>query len=89
MIQELEARCFCSREPLLAVCGRDAKTHEPFIHIKSWKGKKLIVEAVITSGTVRIRCRECLRWHRLTIVEVSVDAVPEPLPENLRVALSG
>ena len=62
-------RCsFCSTSPLLAMFGVDSKTGEPWVHIKSWKGDRLYVEAVIVSGVVRLRCRICSRWNRVKIV---------------------
>ena len=61
-------RCYCRERPLLAMCGRDHKTGEPWVHVKSWKGDKLYVEIVVNSGVVRLRCRACMRWHRVKIV---------------------
>lgn len=63
----LDVRCYCVHRPLLAKCGRD-EDGEPWIHVKVWKGKRLYTEIVATSGTVRIRCRECLRWYKVKIV---------------------
>lgn len=84
MSQE-EVRCFCQRKPLLAVCGRDSKSGEPFVHIKTWKQQRLYAEVVVTSGVVRIHCRECLRWHTIRIVRLKVDVRPEELPESIKV----
>lgn len=64
----IELRCYCTGKPLLARCGRDDDTGEPWVHVKSWKGDRLYVEVVILSGVVRLRCRKCLRWHRVKIV---------------------
>ena len=62
-------RCaFCETPPLLAMFGVDRKTGEPWVHIKSWKGQRLYVEAVILSGIVSLRCRSCARWNRVKIV---------------------
>ncbi len=83
----IDVRCFCRNEPLIAVAGRDARSGEPFVHIKSWKGDRLNAEAVVTAGTVRIRCRVCMRWHRLTIVDV-VESAQEPLPVGIKSAIS-
>lgn len=60
-------RCFCVGEPLLGVCGVDARG-EPWVHVKVWKGQRLYAEVVATSGLVKLRCRKCLRWHKVTIV---------------------
>ena len=83
---KLEVRCFCRRKPLLAICGRDTKSGEPFIHIRSAKGDKLNVEVVITSGTARVRCRECERWHKIRIKHVNIESEPEELPSSLKLA---
>lgn len=80
-----EIRCFCSRKPLLAVGGRDTRTGQGFIHVKTWKGGRLYAEVVITEGTARIRCRECLRWHSVRIVKSRLEIKQEPLPESVAV----
>jgi hypothetical protein len=63
-------RCpFCAESPLLAICGRDERSGEPWVHIKSWKGNRLYVEAVVVSGVVKLKCRSCGRWNILRIVK--------------------
>jgi hypothetical protein len=64
--EPLEARCQCARRPLLAVCGRTEKGLG-FVHIKAWRGQRLLTEAIITSGIVSVKCRECFRWTRIKI----------------------
>lgn len=81
----MELRCVCRTTPLLALVGRDNKTHEPFIHVKAFKQKRLITEVVVTSGVCRIHCRTCGRWHKITIVEHSMDAILERLPESISI----
>lgn len=79
---DIEIRCFCAREPLLALCGRDA-TGEPYVHMKVHKARRLYGEMVATSGIVMLRCRECLRWHRITIkrdVQVAEVELPYRIP---------
>jgi len=73
----LEVRCHCARRPLLAKCGRD-DDGEPWVHVKVWKGKRLYTELVATSGDVKIRCRDCLRWQVIRIVR----GAPVALEEN-------
>jgi hypothetical protein len=68
MVKRNEARCFCAHAPLLALFGID-DAGEAFIHVKVHKGGKLYHEALITGGKVRIKCRSCLRWHRLNIIQ--------------------
>jgi len=80
-----EVRCFCHRKPLLAVCGVDTDTGQAFIHVKSWKGGRLYTEMVVTAGTASIRCRECLRWHKLKITQAKVDVQQEKLPASIGV----
>jgi hypothetical protein len=60
-------RCFCHGEPLLAVCGVDAHG-EPWVHVRVWKGQRLYSEVIASSGVVKLRCRKCLRWHKVKIV---------------------
>lgn len=53
--------------------------------MKVYKAKRLYGEMVATSGTVMLRCRECYRWHRITIrQDVTVDEVE--LPHRIPVA---
>lgn len=80
-----QVRCFCRNKPLLAVCGRDARSSEPFVHVKTWKGGRLYAEVIITSGVARIRCRDCLRWHTIRIVKLAIDVRPEELPVTIKV----
>lgn len=61
-----ELRCHCSRRVLLAVYGRTAKG-KSYVHQKVHKQGKVYGESVVESGTVAIRCRECLRWTRVRI----------------------
>lgn len=82
----LEVRCFCARKPLIAVCGRDSKTGQPFIHIKSARKDRINAEVVITEGTARIRCRSCLRWHKIRIKLVDIEHKPEELPPTLKIS---
>lgn len=63
----LDARCSCLHRPLLAVCGRTSDG-KGYVHIKAWKGRRLLTEAVVTSGEVSIRCRECDKWHTIKMV---------------------
>lgn len=60
-------RCSCRENPLLAMCGVD-RDGEPWVHVKVWKGQRLYAEVIATSGVVRLRCRNCLRWHKVKIV---------------------
>lgn len=77
-----QLRCYCRRRPLLAVVGSDEKTHEPYLHIKSWKQDRIFVEVVALSGDIKIRCRECLRWFTVRIRK-DVDVKEETLPESI------
>lgn len=64
--REKELRCFCSREPLLATYGIDSKG-KLFLHVKIWKARRIYGELVIEGGLVKIRCRDCLRWHTIHV----------------------
>jgi len=61
-----ELRCFCSRSPLLAVygVGGDGKL---FVHVRVFKQRRIYGEMLVTEGKVKLRCRECLRWHTVVI----------------------
>ena len=75
-----ELRCFCRREPLLAVIGQDDDGRW-FLHVKVYKQSRIYGEIVATDGKVSVRCRECLRWHHVTIKHESVDSDVGELPE--------
>lgn len=66
--REKELRCFCGRTPLLATYGLDGKG-KLFVHVKIWKARRIFGELVIEGGIVRIRCRDCLRWHVIRIYQ--------------------
>lgn len=85
-MKEIEIRCFCRRAPLLAMCGRDSKSGEPFVHVKSARKDRINAEVVVTSGIVRVRCRDCLRWHSVRIRHVGVDHKPEQLPSSIDIS---
>jgi hypothetical protein len=80
-----ELRCFCSRAPLLAVYGlKDGKL---YIHIKIYKQRRIYGEVLVVEGKVKLHCRECLRWHTVTLrdpgtVGLEEDSVPPTLPEE-------
>jgi hypothetical protein len=79
----LEVRCFCSRAPLLALAGRDTQGRL-YVHMKVFKAKRLYAEMVATQGVVSLRCRECLRWHRISI-KAEVEVKESPLPRGIPV----
>jgi hypothetical protein len=57
--------CKCSRHPLLARMGR--YQGRPFIWVRRTKQRVVIVDIVVTTGDLRIKCRECNRWWRFVI----------------------
>lgn len=63
----IRIECFCARKPLLAVAGRDSRSHKGFVWVKSVKNGRLQVEVVITDGRVELTCRECFRVHAITV----------------------
>jgi hypothetical protein len=63
--------CTCSRQPLLARVG--ILQGAPFLEIKASKSGKPLVDVVVTEGTIVIRCRECLRFHRIKVNSVLRD----------------
>jgi hypothetical protein len=66
--REKELRCFCGREPLLATYGLDSRG-KLFVHVKIWKARRIFGELVIEGGIVKLRCRDCLRWHVIRIYQ--------------------
>lgn len=63
-----EIRCICGRRPLLAVYGRDSKG-ELFIHLRVYKSNRTYAEMWVSAAAkVRIRCRECLRIQKISII---------------------
>ncbi len=77
--REKELRCFCSRQPLLATYGVDSRG-KLFLHIKIWKARRIYGELVIEGGLVKIHCRDCLRWHKIRVIQNQ--AVLEQTDEN-------
>lgn len=78
-----ELRCFCRTEPLLAVYGRDEQG-QLYIHVKVWKQTRIYGEMIVTGGVCKLRCRECLRWHKVRILQPDhVELVEETDPPVL------
>lgn len=82
-----DLRCYCSRKPLLGKYGKD-KNGLLFVWVKIYKQSKVYGEMIFTQGTVRLRCRECLRWHLVRIRQPDDSRVvfrAEELPEAISV----
>lgn len=79
--REKELRCFCRAQPLLATYGIDSKG-KLYVHVKVWKQRRIFGELVIEGGTVKIRCRDCLRWHVIRIEQnrATLHETQEELP---------
>jgi hypothetical protein len=55
-----------------------------YVHVKVFKGGRVFGEIVTTRGDVHLRCRECLRWQRVVIVEAGTARLrTEPKPQVL------
>lgn len=37
--------------------------------VKTVKNGQTVTEVVLTSGTMQVRCRECLRFHKITVIQ--------------------
>lgn len=59
--------CFCSRHPLLAMFLADDSSGRPVIWVKTIKNGHISTEVILTVGSIRVRCRECLRFHRIDL----------------------
>lgn len=70
-----ELRCFCLRHPLLAMYGIDKG--KLYIHIRIFKQRKMYGELLVQEGTVKIHCRECLRWHTVKIIQPGTASLEE------------
>jgi hypothetical protein len=87
MAGEGDLRCFCTRRPLLGKYGRD-KDGLLYVWVKIFKQSRIYGEVIFTEGTVRLRCRECLRWHLVRIRQPDDSRVvfrQEDLPKAISV----
>lgn len=84
MRKEKELRCFCRNEPLLATYGL-GPNEKLFVHVKVYKQNRIYGELIFEGGVVRIRCRNCLRWHRVIFKNESAALSEEQstVPETL------
>jgi hypothetical protein len=55
------------------------------VHVKIYKAKRIFGELVIEGGVVKIRCRECLRWHTIRVYQDQ--AVLQETDEDLPVSV--
>lgn len=39
-----------------------------FVHCRVYKQSRIYGEMLVYGGEVKIRCRECLRWHNIVII---------------------
>lgn len=81
-MSELELRCFCKKNVLLAVCGRNRETGRLFCQVKHKQGSG-VAEIIVEGGPVRLRCYACSRWHTLRMRDATVNFTDEPLPQEL------
>ena len=56
---------------MLGIVGHDSAG--TFLHVKVYKQARIYAEMIAYSGIVKVRCRECLRWHVVTITKMSAD----------------
>lgn len=84
MRREKELRCFCSRQPLLATFGID-DSGTLFVHVKIWKARRIFGELIMEGGPVKIRCRECLRFHTIHFHQkyASLETTDQIMPESV------
>jgi hypothetical protein len=80
MSQEKELRCFCRTQPLLATYGVDS-TGELFVHVKIYKQNRIFGEIIFKGGIAKIRCRNCLRWHKVIFRSRSVELTTDEILE--------
>lgn len=63
-----DLRCFCSRQPLLAVYGVDEKGRL-YVHQRVYKQGRVFGESFFYGGTIQLLCRECLHWQEVVFRE--------------------
>lgn len=86
-----ELRCFCRHTPLLATYGLNSQG-KIYIHVKIYKSGRVYGEVYVEDGaSVRLHCRDCLRWHRVVIrqpgmVNLQEDKVPASIDRGVKVA---
>lgn len=51
-----------------------------YIHMRIFKAQRIFGEMMVTDGTVLIHCRECLRWHKVKIVQPDTATLEETEP---------
>ncbi len=78
-------RCFCARKPMLARYGNDKG--KLYIHVRVYKQERVFAEVLVTDGIVKLRCRDCFRWHTVKIVQpnrvtLEESTPPEALPDS-------
>jgi len=59
--------------------GLDDK-NKPFVHIRIYKQSRVFGEIIFNFGEIRIKCRDCYRWHIIRIL--GNKAVLEDLPDE-------
>lgn len=77
-----ELRCFCNRQPLLATYGID-KQGQLYVHVRVYKQRRIFGEMLVVGGLVKLRCRECLRWHNVTMRQPNVAELKETRSDPL------
>lgn len=65
---------------MLATYGIDSKG-KLFVHVKIYKQNRIYGELVFEGGVVKIRCRNCLRWHRVMFQERAAVLTEDQAPE--------
>lgn len=63
-----QLRCFCGHKTLLAVYGLNEQG-ELYVHVKVFKQDRIFGEIIVTEGKIKLHCRDCLRWHKVRIVQ--------------------
>jgi hypothetical protein len=64
MPKRQQLRCFCGTRPLLGLYGFE--NGRLFVHVKVYKADRVYGE-VVAWGDLKLRCRNCLRWHTVVI----------------------
>ena len=81
-VSKNKLNCFCARKPLLAIWGND-EDGKPYVHVRIFKQNRIYGDVIAYGGVVKVRCRECFRWHRIRFVQERAELMEIPTPLEL------
>jgi uncharacterized Fe-S cluster-containing radical SAM superfamily protein len=67
---------------LLAIWGTD-ESGRPYVHVRIFKQSRIYGDVIAYDGEVKVRCRDCFRWHRIRFVHERAELVEISTPTEL------